>query len=175
MVGLFLFLAALMSLLGLIRGFQIGVVWTLGMDSLLSNLAPPAESIDFQRTTKQCELPQAGSTLEKRVRIGYLYVLHPSAADAKDMVMWLHVAVIARNLVQERHLARLAHFAKLLKNPMDCGQRYVGMAAPNCSADLVGARMVLRIKQRPYDSQALRGEGDAALPTSRVEFAESSN
>ena len=36
--------------------------------------------------------------------------------------MRLQVAVIARNIMQERYLARLSHFAKLLQNPMDCGQ-----------------------------------------------------
>ena len=48
--------------------------------------------------------------------------MYPSASDAKDVVMRLNVAVIARNIVQERYLARLSHFAKLLQNPMDCGQ-----------------------------------------------------
>jgi hypothetical protein len=38
------------------------------------------------------------------------------------MVMGLHVAVIARGIVQERYLARLSDFAKLLQNSMDCGQ-----------------------------------------------------
>jgi hypothetical protein len=94
----------------------------LGVHSLLGNLAPPAESIDFQRTAQQCELSQAGCTFEKLVDFGYLYVMYPSASDAKDVVMRLHVAVIARNIVQERYLARLSHFAKLLQNPMDRGQ-----------------------------------------------------
>jgi hypothetical protein len=67
-------------------------------------------------------LSQAGSTLEKLVHFGYLYVMYSSAADAKDVVMTLHVAVIARNIVQERYLARLPHFAKLLQNTMDCGR-----------------------------------------------------
>jgi hypothetical protein len=92
------------------------------MHSLLGKLAPPAESIDFQRTAQQCELSQAGCTFEKLVHFGYLYVLYPSASDAENVVMRLHVAVIARNIVQERHLARLSHFAKLLQDPMDRGQ-----------------------------------------------------
>jgi hypothetical protein len=98
------------------------VVGALGAHSLLGKLPPPAESINFQRTARQCELSQAGSTLQKLVHSGYLYVMYPSAADAKDVVMRLHVAVIARNIVQERYLARLSHFAKLFQNPMDCGQ-----------------------------------------------------
>jgi hypothetical protein len=77
-------------------------------------LAPPAESIDFYRTAKQCELSEAGRTFEKLVDFGYLYVVYPSASDAEDVVMRLHVAVIARKIVQERYLARLLHFAKLL-------------------------------------------------------------
>ena len=100
----------------------MGIVRALSMHSFLGKLAPPAESINFQRTAQQCELSQAGSTLEKLVHFGYLYVMYPSASDAKDVVMRLHVAVIARNIVQERYLARLSHFAKLLQNPMDCGQ-----------------------------------------------------
>jgi hypothetical protein len=94
----------------------------LGGHSLLGKLAPAAESLDLQRTAEQCELSQAGCTFEKLVHFGYLYVMHPSASDAKDVVMRLHVAVVARDIVQERYLARLSHLAKLLQNPMDCGQ-----------------------------------------------------
>jgi hypothetical protein len=90
--------------------------------SLLGELALPAESFNFQRTAQQCELSEAGSTLEKLFQLGYLDVMYPSASDAKDVVMRLHVAVIARDIVQERYFARLSHFAKLLENPMDCGQ-----------------------------------------------------
>jgi hypothetical protein len=90
--------------------------------SVAGKLAPPAESIDFQRTAEQCELSQAGCTFEKLVHFGYLYVMYPSASDTKDVVMRLHVAVIARHIVQERYLARLSHLAKLFQNPMDCGQ-----------------------------------------------------
>jgi hypothetical protein len=86
----------------------------LGAHLLLGKLAPPAESIDFQRAVQQCELSQGRCTFEKLVNFGYLYVLHPSASDANDVVMRLHVAVIARNFVQGRYLARLSHFAKLL-------------------------------------------------------------
>jgi len=97
------------------------MVWALGVRSLLGKLAPPAESLDFQRTAQQCELSETWSTFEELVHLRYLYVMYPSAPDAKDVVMRLHVAVIARNIVQERYLARLSDFAKLLQNPMDCG------------------------------------------------------
>jgi len=117
-----LFLLALMFLFGIIQASQTGAVWALGVHSLLGQLAPSAESFNFQRTAQQCELSQAGSTLEKLVHFGYFYVTYPSASDAKDVVMRLHVAVIARKIVQDRYLARLSHFAKLLQNPMDCGQ-----------------------------------------------------
>jgi len=93
----------------------------LGVYLLPGNLAPAAKRIDFQRTAQQRELSQTGCTFEKLVNFRYLYVLDPSATDANDMVMTLHVAVIARNIVQERYLACLSHFAKLLQNPMDCG------------------------------------------------------
>lgn len=38
------------------------------------------------------------------------------------MMMRLYVAVKAGNIVQERYLARLSDFAKLLQNPMNRGQ-----------------------------------------------------
>jgi hypothetical protein len=47
--------------------------------------------------------------------------MYPSASDTKDVMMRLDVAVVARNIVQERHLARLSHFEKLFQNPMDGG------------------------------------------------------
>jgi hypothetical protein len=94
----------------------------LHVHSLLGKLAPPAESTNFQRTAQHGELSQAGSTLKKLVHFGYLYVVYPSASDTKDVVMRLHVAVIACDIVQEGYLARFSHFAKLLQNPMDCGQ-----------------------------------------------------
>jgi hypothetical protein len=84
------------------------------MHSLFGKLAPPAESINFQRTAQQCEFSQASSTLEKLVHSGYFYVMYPSASDAKYVVMRLNVAVIARKIVQERYLARFSHLAKLL-------------------------------------------------------------
>ena len=101
---------------------KIGVLWALCVLSLLGKLAPPAESLNFYRTAQQGELSQAGSTLEELVHFGYLDVMYPSASDAKDVVMRLDVAVIARDIVQERYLARLSHFTKLLQNPMDRGQ-----------------------------------------------------
>jgi len=151
------------------------VLWVFGVHSFLGKLAPPAESINFYRAAQQCELSQAGSTLEKLVHFGYLYVMYPSASDAKDVVMGLHVAVIARNIVQERYLARLSHFAKLLQNPMDCGQRYVGMPAAYCRTDLARARMVLRSEQGPYDCEPLGCNRDAPLTTPRDELAEPLN
>jgi hypothetical protein len=98
------------------------VVRALDVHSLLGKLALPAESLNLQRAAQQCELSQVGSTLEELVHFGYFYVMYPSASDAQDVVMRLHVAVITRKIVQNRYLARLSHFAKLLQNPMDCGQ-----------------------------------------------------
>ena len=144
----------------------------LGAHPLLGNLAPPAKRINFHRTTQQCELSEAGSTLEKLVHFGDLYVMYPSAADAKNVMMRLDVAIIAREIMQERYLARLSHFAKLLQNPMDCGQRYVGMPATDCRTDLVGARMVLRSEQGLYDCKPLGCQGNPALTTSRDELAQ---
>jgi hypothetical protein len=101
--------------------------------------------------------------------------VYPSASDAKDVVMRLHVAVIARNIVQECYLARLSHFAKLFQNPMDCGQCYVGIPATYCRTDLVSARMVLRSEQSPYDCEPLGCDGNPPLTTPRDELAESLN
>ena len=91
------------------------------MLSLFGELAPLAESVDFQRAAQQCELSQARRTFQKLVHFRYLDVMYPPASDTKDVVMRLHVAVIARNIVQERYLACFSYFAKLLKNPMDGG------------------------------------------------------
>jgi hypothetical protein len=90
--------------------------------SLVGNLATPTESIDLKRTAQECEPSQAGCTFEKLVHFGYLDVMYPSAPDAKDMVMTLHVPVITRNIMQKRYLTSLAHLTKLLQNPMDCGR-----------------------------------------------------
>ena len=170
-----LFLLALTFLFGIIQASQTGAVWALGVHSLLGQLAPSAESFNFQRTAQQCELSQAGCTFEKPVHFGYLDIMYPSASDAKDVVMRLHVAVKARNIVQQRYLARLSHFTKLVQNPMDGGQRYVGMLATYCRTDLVGARMILRSEQGPYDCEPLGGDSNPPLTTSRDELAEAVN
>jgi hypothetical protein len=90
--------------------------------SLSGKLAAPAESVDFQRAAKQCKLSKVVCTFEKLVRFGYLYVMNPSASHTKDVVMRLHVAVIVCNVMEERYLARLSRFAKLLQGPVDRGQ-----------------------------------------------------
>ena len=89
--------------------------------------------------------------------------------------MRLHVAVIARNIVGERYLARLPHCAKLIQNPMDCGQRYVRMPATYGGTDLVGAGMVLGSEQGLDDCEPLGSDGNPALTTPRNELAESLN
>jgi hypothetical protein len=104
------------------RDLRLGMLWALAARSLLGKLAGPAEGLDFQRAAKQCELSKVGGTFEKLVRVGDLYVMDPSASHAKDVVMRLHVAVIACDVMEERHLTRLSHFAKLLQNPVDRGQ-----------------------------------------------------
>ena len=106
---------------GIIEGSRIRASWLFGVGSLLGKLAPLAERVYLQRAAQECELSQAGDTVQKLVHFGHLYVVHPPAPDAKDVMMRLDVAVIARNIVQESYLARLSHFAKLLQDPMDCG------------------------------------------------------
>jgi hypothetical protein len=48
--------------------------------------------------------------------------MYAPATNAQDVVMRPDVAVIAREIMQKRYLARLSHLAKLLQNPVDCGQ-----------------------------------------------------
>jgi hypothetical protein len=162
-------------LLGLIQGPKMGVMGTLGLHPFLGKLAAAAKRIDFQRTAQQCELSQAGRAFEKLVHFGYLDVIYPSASDAQDVMMRLHVAVIAREVVQESYLARLSHLAKLLKNPMDCSQRYVRMGGTHRRAYLVGARMVLRSEQGLYDREPLGRDGNPPLAAPRDELVESLN
>jgi len=138
-------------------------------------LALPAESFDFYRTAQQRELSEASFTLEKLLHFGYLDVVYAPASDAKDVVMRLDIAVITCHVVQKRYLARLSYLAKLFQNPMDGGQRYVGMPATYCSADLVGARMVLGIEQGLNDREPLRRYGNPAFSAPRNELAESLN
>jgi hypothetical protein len=49
----------------------------------------------------------------------------------------------------------------------------VGMCATYCRTDLVGARMVLRSEQGPYDCEPLGRDGNSPLTTPRDELAES--
>jgi hypothetical protein len=51
----------------------------------------------------------------------------------------------------------------------------MGMPATYCRADLVGARMVLRSEQGPYDCEPLGYDGNPPLTTPRDELAESLN
>jgi len=46
-----------------------------GLHSLLGKMAPPAESLDLQRTAQQFELSQTGRTFEQLVHFGYLNVM----------------------------------------------------------------------------------------------------
>jgi hypothetical protein len=39
--------------------------------------------------------------------------MHPSASDAEDVVMRLDIAVVPRNIMQQRYLTRLSDLAKL--------------------------------------------------------------
>ncbi len=95
---------------------------TFDVQELAGKLAPPAKSIDFQRAAQQDEFSQAGLTFKELVNFRYLQVPNPPASHAHDVVMRLHVAVIARNIMQGCYLARLSHFAKLLQDPMDSRQ-----------------------------------------------------
>jgi len=143
--------------------------------SLLGKSATPAESIDFKRTAQQRELPQAVCTFEKLIHFRYFDVMYPSTSDTEDVVMSLHVAVVACSIVQERYLACLARLAKLFQNPMDGGPGYVRMRAMHCRIYLVGTRVVLGCEQGTYDCEPLGRDGNSSLTTPRDEFAESLN
>jgi hypothetical protein len=71
----------------------------LSVRSPLGKSATPAESIDFERTAQQCELPQAVCTFEKLIHLRYFDVMYPPTADTEDVVMSLHVAVVACSIV----------------------------------------------------------------------------
>jgi hypothetical protein len=143
--------------------------------SLLGDLAASAERMDLQRTAQQCELSQAPGTFDKLVHVGNLDVVYPPAADAKNMMVRLDVAVIASDIVQERYLARLTDVAKFVKDAVDGGQGYVGMLAAHGSTDVFGARVILRSEQGLYYRQPLGSDGDTAFAASRDEFAEPPN
>ena len=143
--------------------------------SLLGDLAASAERMDLQRTAQQRELSQAPRTFDKFVHVGNLDVVYPPAADAKNMMMRLDVAVIAGDIVQERYLARLTDVAEFVKNAMDGGQGYVRMLAAHSNTDVFRARVILRSEQGLYHRQPLRSDGDTAFAASRDEFAESPN
>jgi hypothetical protein len=91
----------------------------LEVRSLIGKPAAPAESFNFQRTAQQCELSQARGPRKKFVHFGHLDVTDAAASNAQDVVMRLDIAVVARNIVQQRYLARLPYFAKFIENPMD--------------------------------------------------------
>jgi hypothetical protein len=152
-------------------GFQ--VVGAMRVGALLSNLATAAERVDLERAAQQRELSKVGGPFQQPVHPGYLNVLYSSASDTKDVMMRFHVAVIARDIVKQRYLARLSHLAELLENPMNRCQRNMGMLAAYCGTNPVGARMILRSEQRTYHCEPLRGDGQSAFTTSRHEFGES--
>ena len=72
------------------------------------------------------------------------------------MVVRLDMAIVTRAAMKRGDLARLAHLAKLLENPMDGGQRYVRMFAAHHNTDFLGAGMIFGGHQGADDSQALR-------------------
>ena len=143
------------------------------MQSLIGKLASPAQRVDFQRASQQCELSEAGRTFEQPVHLGNFYVMYSPALHAQHVVMRFDVTVIARGVVQQRYFARLSYVAKLLEDPMDRGQRDVGMRAADCCAYLVGARMARGSEQRSYHREPLGRHRDAALTAPRDEVAES--
>jgi hypothetical protein len=101
--------------------------------------------------------------------------MYASASDAKDVVMRLDVAVVARGIVQEGYLASFSHAAKLFQDPMDRGRRYVGMLATHGHTYFVSARMVLRRQQGSYHREPLGRYRNSSFATPRDELAESLN
>src|SRR5215469_5469071 len=88
-------------------------------------------------------------------------------------MMRLDIAVIACDIVQECDLARFSNVAEFVQDPMDGGQRDVGMLAPHGGANLVGAGMVLRSQQGSYDGEPLGRDRDSPLVTAGDEVAKS--
>ena len=85
----------------------------------------------------------------------------------------LNVAVIAGYVVETSYLPRLSHFAKLLENPMNRGQRYVRIAATNGGADLVATGMLLGGEQGFDDCQPLRRDRNSLLAAASDEITQS--
>ena len=80
--------------------------------------------------------------------------------------MRLHVAVIARNVVQECYFARLADVAQRFERAMHSGERNMRMLQPDGGENRVRARMVARIEQHFDNREALRRDGQAASAAS---------
>jgi len=114
-------------------------------------------------------------TFEKHIHLRYFDVMYPSTSDTEDVVMSLHVAVVACSIVQERYLACLTRLAKLFQNPMHRGPGYVRMRAMHCRVYLVGARVVFRSEEGSYDSEPLGRDGNSSVTTPRNELAQSLN
>jgi hypothetical protein len=179
LILIFHFPVLLISFWNFSRSFGLSAALTFllasGVRSPLGKSAAPAESLDFQRTAQQCELPQAECTFEKLIHFRYFDVMYPSTSDAEDVVMSLHVAVVACSIMQQGYLACLTRLAKLFQNPMDGGPGYVRVGAMQCRIYLVGARVVLGCEKGSYDCKPLGRDGNSSLTTPRNEFPESLN
>ena len=125
--------------------------------------APPAKSVNFQRTAEHRELPEAGRTLNEFIRRRHLDIANLFALHAHHVMMRFRVPIVARALMQRRYLARLAGLTELLEDAMHSSQRYVGKLFANRRADVLGAGMAFRGQQRLDDRETLRGDGQAAF------------
>jgi hypothetical protein len=95
--------------------------------------------------------------------------MYASASDAKDVVMRLDVAVVARAVMQMRNFARFPHLAQCFERAMHGCKRHVRMLAADASVDVIGARVVLRSEQRLNYRAPLGRDGQAALTASLCE------
>src|SRR5579872_486430 len=133
-----------------------------------------AQRLDFERTPEHFEIANGGASAQHLFEFGDFDITHAPALYAYDMMMRREIAVIARAVVQGRHLARLADLAQRFQRAMHGGERNMRMLAAHDLAYRIGARMLRRSEQRLDNGEALRGHREPALAASRSKLREAS-
>ena len=126
----------------------------------------------LDRASEQLKFTERLPPVEQTIELGRLEILDPLAAHADDVMMRAGVAVVARGLMQGRHLARLADVAQALERAMDGGERDARMLAADAGIDAVGARVIARLQQRAQYRDPLRCHRHLLAPAVGDEFRE---
>src|SRR5947207_13160872 len=77
------------------------------------------------------------------------------ALRADEMVMPVHVGVVALALADHRHLLDHPEAGQCIEHFVDRGERQGGHLGAHPAVELLGARMVLRFEKRPVDRHPL--------------------